>query len=188
MNSVIEAIMSRRSIRNYKSESVEREVLERVVEAGRYAPSGMNAQSWHFCVVRNREGLERLETLIFEALRSSRDPYLQKLAELQHFHYFYGAPVLVIISNAANSISVSPVSDAALAAGNMMLAAHSLGLGSCWVHVLTKLREVEEIRAALEALGVPKGHLVCAALTLGYPEGSLPQAPGRREGTVTFVD
>lgn len=187
MNTVIEAILSRRSVRKYSGTPVQQEILSQIIEAGQYAPSGMNAQSWHFSVIQNQEKLEALEATVYKALTRSEDPYLKKMGALSEFNYFYGAPVLVIISNAANSISLSPVSDAALAAGNMMLAAHALGLGSCWVHVLTRLREVPEVREALKALGVPKGNVVCSALSIGYPEGPLPKAMDRREGTVNYV-
>lgn len=187
MNNVMEAILSRRSIRKYKVDDIAEEDLEQIVEAAKYAPSGMNAQSWHFSVIQNREKIEALEAVVYEALKGSEDPYLKKMGELAEFHYFYGAPVLVIISNAANSISLSPVSDAALAAGNMMLAAQSLGLGSCWIHILTRLRDEPEVKTALAALGVPKGYVVCSALTLGHPDGPLPKAADRREGTVNVV-
>jgi nitroreductase len=188
MNNVIEAILSRRSIRKYKTDAIADGELQQIIEAAKYAPSGMNTQSWHFSVIQNREKIEALEAVVYEAIKGSEDPYLKKMSELGVFHYFYGAPVLVIISNAANSISLSPVSDAALAAGNMMLAAHALGLGSCWIHILTRLRDEPEVKAALRALGVPKGYVVCSALTLGYPDGPLPKAAERREGTVNIVE
>lgn len=184
MNVVLEAIMSRRSIRNYKPNPLDDLIRDQILEAARYAPSGMNAQSWHFCVVQNNERIENLEKIVYKALNSSEDPYLRKMGELEGFHYFYGAPTLVIISNAANSISASPVSDAALAAGNLMLAAHSLGVGSCWVHLLTRLRDHPEVKAAIAALGVPEGHVVCAAITLGFAEGQLPEAAPRKENTI----
>jgi nitroreductase len=187
MNTVIEAILSRRSVRKFAETPVQNELMHQIVEAGQYAPSGMNAQSWHFSVVQNREKLEHLEKIVYEALNRSKDPYLKKMGALSDFHYFYGAPVLVIISNAANSISLSPVSDAALAAGNMMLAAHALGLGSCWVHVLTRLRDEPEVKEALSALGVPQGYIVCSALSIGHPDGPLPKAMARSEGTVNYV-
>lgn len=187
MNNVIEAILSRRSVRKYKVDPIPQDQLEQIIETAKYAPSGMNAQSWHFSVIQNREKIEALESVVYQALKGSEDPYLKKMGELAEFHYFYSAPVLVIISNAANSISLSPVSDSALAAGNMMLAAHALGLGSCWVHLLTRLRDEPEVKAALRALGVPRNYVVCSALTLGYPEGPLPKALERSEDTVNFV-
>jgi len=187
MNNVIEAILSRRSIRKYRTEAISEDDLKQIIEAAQYAPSGMNAQSWHFSVIQNREKIEALEAIVYQALQGSEDPYLKKMGELKEFHYFYEAPVLIVISNAANSISMSPVSDAALAAGNMMLAAHALGLGSCWVHILTRLRDEPEVKAALKSLGVPQGYVVCSALTLGHPDGLLPKAAERRESTVNVV-
>lgn len=187
MNQVIENILTRRSVRMYKMQPIPEDVMFEILNAGRFAPSGMNAQSWHFTVVQNREKLELLEKTVYSALNQSQDEQLRRMGSIANFHYFYEAPVLVIVSNAANSISASPVSDAALAIGNMFLAAHSLGIGSCWIHVLTRLREVPEVKKALADLGVPAGFVVCGGTTLGYPDGPEPDAAPRREGAINFV-
>jgi nitroreductase len=187
MNQVIDNILMRRSVRKYKMQPIPEDALLEILKAGSFAPSGMNAQSWHFTVIQNKEKLESLEKTVYSALNQSSDEQLRRMGSIEDFHYFYEAPVLVIVSNAANSISASPVSDAALAIGNMFLAAHSLGIGSCWIHILTRLREVPEVKQALADLGVPSGYVVCGGTTLGYQDGPEPEAAPRREGTINFV-
>lgn len=187
MNPVIEAILTRRSVRKYKKVQVEEDALNAILEAGRYAPSGMNAQSWHFSVIQNHEKLIELEKIVYNALNNSSDEYLKRMGSIADFHYFYEAPTLVIVSNDANSISASPVSDSALAMGNMFVAAHSLGIGSCWIHILTKLRDVPEVKQMLSDLGIPAGYVVCGASTLGYSDESEQNAAPRKEGTINFV-
>ncbi|HWP80807.1 MAG TPA: nitroreductase [Candidatus Acidoferrum sp.] len=166
MNEVLKAITERRSIRQYRPDEVPPELLETVLAAGRAAPSGMNAQGWHF--------------LVFEgaALAALRDVAGGELG--------YGAPALVVVSYGADPRAFNPGSDCANAIMCMMLAAHSLGLGSCWINNLTRRREIPEIDAFLRGVGLPLGQTVHGSLALGYPDEA-PAAKPRAENTVTYA-
>ena len=114
MSEVLDAIFNRRSIRSYTEQPVSREQLDILMKAGQAAPSAMNQQPWYFVAIQRKEMIEELASL----LNVEEDPY-------------YNAPLLIVVF--ADKKAYSPVTDAALAMGNMMLAAQALGLGSCWI-------------------------------------------------------
>ena len=120
MNDVLENIITRRSIKKYKPDAVPDEIIERIVNAGTYAASGMNRQSPIIIAVTNKALRDRLSQMNAEIMgRKGMDP-------------FYGAPVVLIVL--ADKNIPTHVYDGSLVMGNMMLAAHSQGLGSCWIH------------------------------------------------------
>lgn len=166
MNEVLKAIAQRRSIRKYLPDPVPAELLEAVLAAGRAAPSGMNVQGWHF--------------LVFEG------PALTALREVAGDELGYGAPALIVVSYSDDPRAFNPGSDCANAIMCMMLAAHSLGLGSCWINNLTRRREFPGIDAFLRGAGLPLGQTVHGSLALGYPDEA-PDAKPRVEKTVTFA-
>ena len=138
MSEVFENIYTRRSYRNYKSDMVPREVIERVCEAGTFAATGMNRQSPIIIAVTDKETRDSIMNLNASFMgREGTDP-------------FYGAPVILIVL-ADKSVSTH-IYDGSLVMGNMMLAAHKLGLGSCWIHRAREEFETEEGRALLERL------------------------------------
>lgn len=188
MNEVIKNILSRRSVRKFKPEQIIENELNLILDAARSAPSGMNAQSWHFTVIRNRQKLEKLNSLIVEAAMQSADELMKKAVNRQSLNYFYNAPTVVIVSNVEAKSSMStPEADSAAALQNIFLAAHSMGIGSCWVHILYFTAQTPELRHYLEELGIPKGHKIYGTAILGYPEGEIHSEIPRREGTVNIV-
>ena len=118
-NAVLEAIKTRRSIREYKPDMIPGEILDKIIEAGTYAATGMNRQSPVIIAVTNKEVRDRLSKLNAEIMGTDSDP-------------FYGAPVVLIVL--ADKSSANYIYDGSLVMGNLMLAAHSLGIGSCWIH------------------------------------------------------
>ena len=140
MNEVMNNILTRRSVRRYKPEPVERRLIDTVIEAGLYAASGMNRQSAIFIPVTDRALRDRLSAMNAAVMgREGIDP-------------FYGAPAVIIVL--ADKTAPTYVYDGALAMGNMMLAAHSLGLASCWVHRAKEEFESAEGREILASLGI----------------------------------
>ncbi len=174
MSEVFENIYTRRSYRNYKSDMVPREVIERVCEAGTFAATGMNRQSPIIIAVTDKETRDSIMNLNASIMgREGTDP-------------FYGAPVILIVL-ADKSVSTH-IYDGSLVMGNMMLAAHELGLGSCWIHRAREEFETEEGRALLERLGIAGEYEGIGHLALGYPDGDEPVLRPRKDNYVYFID
>ena len=172
---VFDAIMNRRSVRRYRPEPPSREALERIAEAGLWAASGKGLQTVKIVIITNRELIDRLRVWNREigGWPESVDP-------------FYGAPAqLLVISDRS---SPNHVYDGALAMGNMMLAAHALGLGSCWINRARQEFDTDEGRAILADLGVEGDFEGVAHCIVGFPDGPAPQAAPRRPGRVLWAE
>jgi nitroreductase len=170
MNQVIEAILSRRSVRSFTDEPLKKEDLEIIAKAASYAPSGMNQQSWHFTVLTDKVKIQKLADAIAEVL--GREGY-----------NFYKPQALIIPSNKPDSAWGRD--DNACALQNIFLAAHSLGIGSVWINQLCGICDNEKIRPILSELNVPENHIVYGLAALGYPkaEGKLHE----RKAVIDFV-
>lgn len=141
MNEIIKNIKTRRSIKKYKSDSVPREIIDIIAEAGTYAPSGMNKQSPIILEITNKE------------MRNKLSRINAKIAGMpEEFDPFYNAPVVLVVL--ANKNIPTYIYDGSLVMENMMLAAHSLGLGSCWIHRAKETFETAEGKALLKDLGI----------------------------------
>ena len=194
----LEAILTRRSTRNYKPDPVEQEKLEKVLEAGRQAPSGGNNQTSHFLVIRNREVLNRLAAMAekaFAGMEATEDTYPSlkhsiSAAKKGGYVFCYNAPLLIA---AANRMDYgNNIADCACAIENMMVAANALDLGSCWINQLKWLNGDREINEYLYSLGMKANERVYGALILGYPatETGLPNRNLMtiRGNEVTMID
>ncbi len=174
MSEVFDNIYTRRSYRSYKADMVPRELIEKVCEAGTFAATGMNRQSPVIIAVTNKETRNRLMELNASIMgREGTDP-------------FYGAPVILIVL-ADKNVSTH-VYDGSLVLGNMMLAAHELGLGSCWIHRAREEFETEEGKAILKGLGIEGDYEGIGHLALGYPDGDEPALRPRKDDYVYFID
>jgi len=189
MNETLQTILQRRSIRSYQPRQIGDKELEDILRAGQYAPSAMGEQSWHFTVVQNPEKLEKLHMLCKSVFLNSNNATLRELASREEYHLFYHAPTLVIVSG--DQQALTPLLDCVLAMENMLLAAASLGIGSCWVHSVVMLYETSEGSEAFKTLelGIPEGYLPYAAAVFGYSYSALPwpDAGPRKPGIVSFV-
>ena len=172
MNETMTTLLNRRSIRAFKPEQITDEELNAVLEAGKYAPSGANQQSALFIVVQDRDTRETLSRMNRAVNGGDSDPY-------------YGAPTVVLVL--ADTSKVTPVEDASLALGNMFNAAHSLGLGSCWVHRERQMFESDEGKALLRKWGVEGDYVGVGSCILGYPDGEHPEAAPRKDDFVVMV-
>ena len=178
----LEAIVSRRSTRNYKPDPIGEEILGKVLEAGRQAPSGGNNQTSHFFVIRKREVLDRLVGMVeraFARMEVTEDMY----ASMKHsvtaakkggYVFCYNAPVLIVVANRKGY--GNNIADCACAIENMMVAANALDLGSCWINQLKWLNEEAEILEYLRSFGLKEEERVYGAVIVGYPatESGLP--------------
>ncbi len=138
-NAVLENIQSRRSVRKFKPDMIPGEILDQILEAGTCAPTGMNRQSPIIIAVTNKEVRDRLSAHNARIMGSSSDP-------------FYGAPVVLIVL--ANKSCPTHVYDGSLVMANLMLAAHALGIGSCWIHRAKEEFEEPEGKEILKSLGI----------------------------------
>lgn len=167
MNEVLQAIRQRRSIRNFLPRPVPQELLEEIAAAGTWAPSGMNTQSFKFVVITNPQLLSKLSQAV--------DP---------ESCFFYGAPALILAANRKDYEGAVP--DCAAALQTMFLAAHSLGISSCWVSQLNGRCDEKPIRELLTQCSLPKNYAVFGAAALGYAKAEA-AVPARRENTVLWV-
>lgn len=175
MNEVLEAMEQRRSVRKYKPDPVPREIIDRIVRAGTYAASGMGRQETIIVAVTNRELRDRLSKM--NAAYGGWKP---------EFDPFYGAPAVLIVL--ADKSWPTRVYDGSLVMGNLMLAAHALGIGSCWIHRAREEFDSDEGKAILRDLGIEGEYEGIGHCILGYPEGELPEAAARRENRVFYAE
>ncbi len=190
MKDIVEIIKTRRSVREYKDEAIPDKEIEFLIDCARYAPSGFNMQPWSFLVIKNKEVLRKLSEAGKKAMIPLLEPVKDASPDAKEFlvflktkgtDMFYGAPVLIIILG--NKSAMTSDWDCAMAAQNMMLAAHSKGIGSCWIGgVLPALMD----ERFLKELGAPEGYKAVAPLIFGYPRGKT-EAPGRNEPEVKWV-
>lgn len=181
MNKTIEDIISRRSIKKYLDKPVPMDLVEQVVEAGTYAPSGRNKQSAIILAVTNREMRDRLSKLNLDMVIKHN---LQTSSG--HADPFYGAPVVLVVL--AKKDNGTRVYDGSLVMENMMIAANSLGLASCWIHRAKESFETEEGRQILHDLGITEEYEGIGNCILGYaaPDAVKPQSP-RKENYVYWI-
>ena len=169
----LQNLKERRSIRRYKADMLPRETIETIAEAGTYAPTGKNRQSPIIIAVTNKELRDKMSALNAKVMGSDSDP-------------FYGAPVvLVVLADRANP---NHVYDGSLVMGNLMLAAHAMGIGSCWINRAREVYDTPEGKEILAALGIEGDYEGIGNCILGYIDGDVPAAGPRKENYVYFVE
>lgn len=192
MKDIIDIIKTRRSIRNYKEDPVSDEDIKFLIDCARYAPSGMNMQPWSFLVIQNKDMIQKLSESGKKAMiplvgqivnNPNKAPGFISFLKTKGTSLFHNATLLVIILG--NKKSVTADWDCAMAAQNMMLAAHSRGIGSCWIGLVMPALMDEKI---LKELGAPQGYKAVAPLIFGYPQGKTATTiPERREPEIKWL-
>ncbi len=186
MNTVLENIKSRRSVRFYTSQQISSGDLDLILEAATYAPNGMHRETWHFTAVQNKDMLKELNEKIKKAYAKSDDIRLKERGLSPTYCCYYNAPTLVIVSNEPTQWWAGM--DCACALENIFLAACSLGIGSCWINQLGETCDDPEVRALLTRLGVPEEHKVYGCAALGYAQTDIvPIVKNPKSGTITIV-
>lgn len=188
MNPVIENLLTRRSIRSFRNKQIPLEDLELILKAGSYAPNGMGLQAWKFTAIQNPDILKKVDNVIRQVILSSpvENERLIERAKDPNHNFLNNAPTYIIVSHLKDSPLA--MADCALALGNMMLAAHSLGIGSCWFNSLPRMTNHPLVRELLTELEIPENHNVYAAGVFGYPEGEIKPAAPRREGIIKIFE
>ena len=171
MNETIKNLIERRSCRKYSTTQIKEEELNSVLKAGEYAPTGMGRQSPIILVLQNKEKIEKLSKLNAKIMGTDKDP-------------FYGAPTVLIVLADKNIGTYKE--DGSLVLGNLMNAAYSLGLGSCWIHRAKEEFETEEGKELLKEWNIPKNYVGIGYCILGYPEEKSEAKP-RKEDYIRFI-
>lgn len=171
MSNAIDNLLSRRSIRKYKQDPIPEEILNKILEAGTYAPTGMNKQAPIIIAVTNKEMRDRLSKMNAAIMGVETDP-------------FYGAPVVLVVL--ANKEVRTAVYDGSLVMGNLMQAAYDSGVGSCWIHRARQMFESDEGKALLRKWGLREDLLGVGNCILGYADED-PAPKPRREGRIIKV-
>lgn len=166
-NAVIDAIKERRAIRAFKPEQITDEELIAVLDAGTYAPSGRGMQSAQMIVVQNAGTMNQIVRMNQDVLGSyEKNPY-------------YGAPTVILVF--APKDRSTYIEDGSCLLDTLMYAAHSIGLGSCWIHREKEMFETEEGKALMKEWGLSDEMVGIGSLAIGYIDGDVPAAKPRRE-------
>lgn len=174
MSELLKKIETRRSIRKFKNTMIPRDVIDQIIKAGTYAATGRNHQGCKIICVTNPEMRNHL---------SEVNRQIGGWPEC--FDPFYGAPVVLIVL--ADKNWPTHVYDGSLVMGNLMLAAHELGIGSCWIHRAKEEFEMEIGQELLQQLGIEGEWEGIGHCVLGYPDGNIPTAPERKEDWVHYI-
>lgn len=171
-NPVIKALLERRSCRNFEKTQVKDEELDVILKAGEYAASGHGGQSAKMVVIQNPEVIAKLSKWNAQILGVKSDP-------------FYGAPTIILVL--ADASKPTAVEDGSLVLGNLMLAAHALGLASCWINRAKEEFATNEGKALLKQWGLEGDYIGVGHLALGYAASALPKAAPRKKDFVSIV-
>jgi len=167
-----EILLNRRSIRKYKADQVSTELLDAVLQAGLWAPSGMNKQNTVMVAVRDKETRDQLSRMNAEVMGATHDP-------------FYGAPCVIVVL--ADPDIYPAVENGSLVLGNLMNAAYEAGLGSCWIHRAQQMFASDEGKELLKKWGLKETLVGVGNCILGYPDED-PAPKERVEGRIVKVD
>lgn len=173
MSEVLTKMQTRRSIRRFKPDMIPRDILEQIVTAGTYAATGRNSQSPIILAITNKDVRDRLSALNASIMGASNDP-------------FYGAPVVLVVL--ADKSCGTYLYDGSLVMGNLMLAAHDLGIGSCWIHRAKEEFERPEGKQILADLGIEGDYEGIGHCILGYVDGDYPEARERKDNWVYWME
>ena len=172
MNTELQALLERRSIRSYKPDMVPQELIDQVIEAGLYAASGHGEQDSIIVAVTNKDVRDKLSQMNRAIMGTTSDT-------------FYGAPVVLIVL--APKSNKNGIYDASLIMGNLMQAAHAVGLGSCWINRAKQEFESEKGKQLLKEWGIEGEYEGVGHCILGYINGKVPPALKRKPNRVFYV-
>lgn len=171
MNETIKTLTTRRSVRSYKDTQIPDEVLNEILTAGEYAPSGKNRMPTVMVVVKDKETIAKLSRLNAQIMGNDIDP-------------FYGAPTVVIVFS--DSTVNTYLEDGSLVMGNLMNAAASLGVASCWIHRARETFQTDEGKALMKKWGLDEKYVGIGNCILGYANGEVRQPVPRKDGFVVY--
>ncbi len=170
----MQAMLTRRSVRRYKPDMVPRDVLEKIIQAGTWAPTGMNRQAPVILAVTDKAMRDKLSRMNAAVAGMEHDP-------------FYGAPVVLVVLAEKNT-SPTYLYDGSLVMGNLMLAAHAQGVSSCWIHRAKEEFASGEGKAILREMGIEGEYEGIGHCILGYADGPEPDSKPRKDSYVYWIE
>jgi len=199
VNKILENIKNRRSIRRYVEDQIKDEELDMIIEAAIYAPTGNNTQPWHFTIIQNKEMIDYLNVeakkIMANIMENLPDDWFSideisgtaqkvvKMGRAERVHIFHHAPTVIIISGKKDATSTLP--DCCAATQNILLAAESLDIGSCWIGIARCSFENQD---NIQKLGIPEGYKPYYAVSLGYKASNKNvKAPKRNRDVVNYI-
>ncbi len=187
-NRVIETIMKRRSVRLYESRPIPKDILQILINAGNMAPTGGNAQNWRFVVVTDKSFKDKLLSLGIPRYKKWMEKAPKALADMRREidavvsdPIYYDAPAIIFAIGSGMTGDL----DTPMVCENIMLAARSLDIGSCWVYFGQLALDDQEVRDALE---MQEGEKVYGPILLGYPKGGdFPASPPKKDAVIKWI-
>lgn len=168
----LEVLLNRRAIRKFKADPIPSDLLDAVLEAGTFAPTGSGKQSPLIVVLQDEEKVNKAKKLNAAVMGMDRDPY-------------YGAPVILLVLATDRAVNEEiAILDSAAVTTNLLNAAYAVGLGSCWIHRCKEMFEREEGKALLKEWGLPENLRGVCSIALGYPDCDHPTPIPRKEGYI----
>ena len=186
---VLQNIMTRRSVRKYQERPIPHDVLERILEAGTWAPSASNRQTWHFTVVTDKKIIDAWNKAGKQWMAHCGRETQERVGRDPERHVFFHAPCVLLVSYKKDPSWHSNWGevDTALAAENIMLAAHAMGLGSCYIGWFTPWLQSGDAEEIIKQAALPKDYQPFHFITLGYPE-QVGTAPKRIKGCIHYLE
>ena len=172
MNETIKTLTERRSIRKYKKEQIKPEQLEQILQAGQYAPTGMGAQSPVMVVVQDRQLIEKIGKMNAAVMGTESDP-------------FYGAPTVIVVF--ADRRRGTYLEDGSLVMGNLLNAAHAVGVDSCWIHRAKEVFETQAGKMLMQGWGLDENYVGIGNCILGYRDCDYPIPKPRKENYIIWA-
>lgn len=185
MNETLKAISNRRSTRSYKEKQIRDSELNDILEAAIAAPNAVGIPKWHFTVVQDKDLLERIVEDVIEAIKKSNNKFLIDVVNIPNHHSFHHAPTVIFISGDINSPYCQY--DCCAATENILIAAESLNIGSCWIGTFLSLFASEKGEEYKKELGIPEGYNLINAVTLGYKQTENAVVPSRKKDVINFI-
>ncbi|MFA6078597.1 MAG: nitroreductase [Candidatus Omnitrophota bacterium] len=187
MNKVIENIAARRSVRYYDSKPIPKDTLQAIIDAGNMAPTGCNAQGWRFVVITDETFRKRMADLALPKYKDWMKRSGESIKELREEidavasdPVYYDAPAVLFVIGQGMTADL----DSPMVCQNMMLAARSLGIGSCWVFFGQMILDDAQIRSSLE---LKQGEKVYGPILLGYPKNDFPEPPAKKPPVIKWI-
>jgi nitroreductase len=184
----LDLIITRRSIRKFKPDKIPDEVITQIIKAGTYAPSALALQPWAFIVIQNMDFMQKVsdycKPIMISLMKDAHDGMSDEFRELlssEGYSIYYHAPLMIMVIG--KSSSRFREIDCSLCAENIMLAAHALGIGSCWIGSTEVAYDNPEIKAGFQ---IPEGYSPVGTIVLGYPDEK-PDAHDKKPAQITWI-
>ena len=185
MNETLTVIYNRRSTRLFRDEQIKKEDLDAIVAAGLCAPSANNSQNWHFTVIQNKTMIAKVNAWVVDEISQSGTANLQEAIGKGATNIFRNAPTVIVVSS--DKKDSFGVINCAAATENMLLAAESLGIGSCWIGMVAILAFSSSASFYARQLEAPEGYVPHIGITLGYKLPDVSLSPSRKGNLVSYI-